>query len=378
MAAKHKAISIMKTLGLQVHIDPFGNVIGGRKGKDLTLPPIMTGSHLDTVQNGGRFDGTTGVIGALETIHALNILEIPTSHPVEVIIFTSEEPNRFGFSAFGSKGLSAKWNFNELSMLKDENGTFLPLALKSLGIDWESLQKACRPPALHAFIEMHVEQGERLDKKRIPVGVVLGITGIYRQQIHVRGEANHSGTTTMARRKDALMAASEIILAAEQCVAPDEDENATATVGRIQVNPNQVNIIPGEVVLIVEFRSTLPEIMEKMKLRLKKALSEIGLRRRIDITTEEVLIQPPTRFSDKVIRSIRKAAHTLGFPTLDLFSMAGHDANHLASITDSGMVFIPSRGGHSHCPEEWTDAEDIAKGCMILLHSILYLDGEKR
>lgn len=375
--AKQKAIFIMKSLGLQIRIDPFGNVMGRREGKDPNAPPIMTGSHLDTVRNGGGFDGAAGVIGALEVIHALNELEISTYHPIEVIILTAEEPNRFGISAFGSKGLSLKWNFEELSQLKDEKGISLPIALKSIGIDWESMQRFTQPPRLHAFIEMHVELGERLYKKGVSIGVVLGVTGIYRQRIIVQGRANHSGTTPMPLRKDALMTASEIVLAAEQCVKTQEDEDATATVGRIQVNPNQVNIIPGEVVLTVEFRSALPEILKDIKTRFEKALFHIEQKRKIKILSEEILVQPPMRFSEEVIRSIRKSTQNLGFPSLELFSMAGHDANHLASIANAGMIFIPSKGGFSHCPEEWTDSKDIAKGCMVLLYTILEIDREE-
>ncbi len=376
--AKRKAISLMKEIGLHVSVDPFGNVIGRRDGGDPRTLPIMTGSHLDTVQNGGRFDGTVGVVAALEVIHALNTLKVITRHPIEVIVFTSEEPNRFGISAFGSKGLSAKWNFGELSKLKDEKGTAFPVALRSAGIDSESLPKIPQPSRLHAFIEIHVEQGQRLYQKGIPIGVVLGVTGIVRQQVTVRGESNHTGTTPMTLRKDALTTASEIILAAEKCVQTEGDEDATATVGRIQVRPNQVNIVPGEVLLTVEFRSFLPERLSKMKERLAENLSEIRERRKTEILAEEILDQPPLRFSEKVIHSILKGTHALGFPSLSLFSMAGHDANHLASITDAGMIFVPSKEGFSHCPQEWTDAEDVAKGCMVLLHSILHIDGENR
>ena len=377
MEVKQKAISIMKFLGLQIRIDPFGNVIGRREGKDPNAPPIMTGSHLDTVRNGGSFDGAVGVIGALEVIHALNELEISTYHPIEVIVLTSEEPNRFGISAFGSKGLSLKWNFEELSQLKDENGISLPIALKSIGLDWETMKRFTQPPQLHAFIEMHVELGERLYKKGVSIGVVLGVTGIYRQRIIVQGRANHSGTTPMPFRKDALMTASEIVLASEQCVQTKEDEYATATVGRIQVYPNQVNIIPGEVILTVEFRSALPEILKEIKTRFGKALSDIEQKRKIRILSEEILVQPPMRFSEEVIRYIRKSTQNWGFPSLELFSMAGHDANHLASITNAGMIFIPSKGGFSHCPEEWTDSKDIANGCRVLLYTILDIDREE-
>jgi N-carbamoyl-L-amino-acid hydrolase len=181
----------------------------------------------------------------------------------------------------------------------------------------------------------------------------------------------------MPLRKDALMTASEIVLAAEQCVKTQEDEDATATVGRIQVNPNQVNIIPSEVVLTVEFRSALPEILKEIKTRFEKALFHIEQKRKIKILSEEILVQPPMRFSEEVIRSIRKSTQNLGFPSLELFSMAGHDANHLASIANAGMIFIPSKGGFSHCPEEWTDSKDIAKGCMVLLYTILEIDREE-
>jgi N-carbamoyl-L-amino-acid hydrolase len=376
--AKTKAISLMKEIGLHVSVDPFGNIIGRRDGSDPRALPIMTGSHLDTVQNGGRFDGTVGVVAALEVIHALDTLKVITRHPIEVIVFTSEEPNRFGISAFGSKGLSGKWNFGELSKLRDEKGTPFPAALRSVGIDWESLPKTHQPSRLHAFIELHVEQGQRLYQKGIPIGVVLGVTGIYRQQVTVRGQSNHSGTTSMPLRKDALTTASEIILVAEKCARTEGDEDATATVGRIQVRPNQVNIVPDEVLLTVEFRSFLPEMLSKMKNRFTENLSEIREKRKTEILAEEILNQPPLRFSEKVIRSVQRGTDALGFPSMNLFSMAGHDANHLASITDAGMIFVPSKEGFSHCPREWTDAEDVAKGCMVLLHSILYLDGESQ
>lgn len=375
-AAKEKAVSMMEDLGLHVQVDLFGNIIGRKNGRDPLAPPIMTGSHLDTVQNGGRFDGAAGVLGALEAIYGLNALEITTYHPVEIIVFTSEEPNRFGFSAFGSKGLAGRLDFSELRQLRDEKGTSLSSALRALGMDWESLQRGYEPPKLHAFIELHVEQGERLYKKGIPIGVVLGVTGINRLQVTIHGEANHSGTTAMTSRKDALMAASEIILIAEQCALSEKDNHATATVGRIQVKPNQVNIIPAEVTLNIEFRSFLPEVLRKIEGRLGKAIEEIQQRRRVDITSQTILLQPPIRFSERVIQSIRQAADDFGFSAVELFSMAGHDANHLATITDAGMIFIPSREGLSHCKEEWTDPGDIAKGSMVLLDSILRIDGE--
>lgn len=374
--AKKKAIEIMEKLGLQIRVDPFGNVIARREGKNPEAPPITTGSHLDTVQNGGGYDGTAGVIGALEVIHALNELNISTIHPVEIIIFTAEEPNRFGFSAFGSKGLSLKWNFDELSQLTDQDGVPLPVALQSIGIDWEEIKKYNHPPKLHAFIEMHVEQGLRLYQRGIPIGVVLGVTGIYRQQVLVIGETNHSGTTPMPIRKDALFTASEIILASEEAVKNQKDEEATATVGHLQVFPNQVNIIPGEVILIVEFRSTSSEILELIKSHFKQSLLKIEQKRKTKISIQDLLIQQPMKFSEEVIRSLHKSSQSLGLTYMDLFSMAGHDASHMASITRSGMIFVPSQGGYSHCPDEWTDPKDIAKGSMVLLGAILNMDAE--
>jgi N-carbamoyl-L-amino-acid hydrolase len=374
--AKEKAITMMEPLGLKIRIDPFGNVIGRREGKNPEASPIMTGSHLDTVQNGGAFDGTVGVVGALEIIHALNELNISTYHPIEIIIFTAEEPNRFGFSAFGSKGLSLKWNYDELFLLKDERGTPLPSVLQSIGIDCEAIKAYTHPPTLHAFIELHVEQGQRLYIKQIPIGIVLGITGIYREQVLVQGKANHSGTTPMSIRKDALMAASEIILSAERIVKTQIDEEATATVGHVQVSPNQLNTIPGEVLLIVEFRSPFLEVLNKIKDQFQQTVYDVEQKRKLKIYSKEILFQPPMNFSEEVISSIRKASKTLGFPFLDLFSMAGHDASHLASITRTGMIFVPSKDGFSHCPQEWTDSKDIVKGCMVLLGAILNMDGE--
>ncbi len=374
--AKEKAISIMKDLGLEIRVDQFGNVIGRRAGNNPHSPPIMTGSHLDTVRNGGGFDGTAGVVAALEAIRVLNVCEILTLHPIEVIVFTSEEPNRFGISAFGSKGFSGKLDFGQLSQLKDETGILLSSALISIGINWDSLQKDYKPPDLRAFIELHVEQGERLYKRKIPIGVVLGVAGIDRHRVSIYGKANHSGTTPMSSRKDALMATAEAILAAEQSALSEGDENATATVGSIQVKPNQVNIIPGEVTFSIEFRSFFPEVLNKMEKRLKESLEKIQKRRGLEIFSQTALFQPPIKFSEKVIKLIRQSAADLHLPSLELVSMAGHDANHMASITHAGMIFIPSRGGMSHCKEEWSDPRDIVAGSMVLCNTILKIDGE--
>ncbi|MRN51632.1 Zn-dependent hydrolase [Paenibacillus monticola] len=363
-------------LQLQVRVDEAANVWAFRSGdSEAALPVIAFGSHIDTVPNGGKYDGALGVLLALEVMTVLEDNKIATRHPLEWVSFSAEEPNPFGLSTFGSRAISGKLSQKDLAGVHNEQGDLLTDALRLAGGDPDHFEKSRRKPEeLAAFLEVHIEQGKRLLARDIPVGIVSAITGIYREEITVIGEANHAGTTLMVDRKDALMGASEIMLAFEAVCRNHPADEVVGTIGKISNEPNAANIIPEKVIFHLEVRgerrSQIQEILEAWS---KLALS-ITDRRGIRLERRLILDQVPEPMDSFVIAVCTEQAQELGHPILQLGSMAGHDATHMASLTKAGMLFVPSLGGKSHCPEEESRIEDIEKVGNVLLQSILALD----
>lgn len=376
--ARKKVKDILENeLGLDVRVDQAANIIARRKGHDPSAPVIMSGSHLDTVKNGGKFDGVVGIVASIEAIRVMNQLGLETRHPVEIIIFTSEELNRFRFSTIGSRSMAGKLNKAEFLKLNDDNGMSFKEALRKIGGDIDNIEKAIREPTeILAYLELHIEQSVNLYDKKIPVGIVKGVTGIYRMFINIHGEANHSGTTPMHMRKDALVAASDIILAVNEFTKDEKNFQSTGTVGMIKANPNVVNIIPGEVEIVIEFRSFYIESINRLVDKIKKKIAEAGIKRDVNIDFNEVFDLKPVPFSKEIIETTKYVCNELQIEYLELISMAGHDANHMAEITKTGMIFIPSKEGLSHCPEEYSEIDDIALGGTVLSGTILKLDEE--
>ncbi|MBW1721841.1 MAG: M20 family metallo-hydrolase [Deltaproteobacteria bacterium] len=361
-------------LNVKIHMDALGNIFARREGIHPDWPAIMTGSHLDSVRNGGKFDGPAGVFSAFEAFRVLDQLNIETEHPFVLTMFTSEEPNTFGISTFGSRGLAGKLDRAQLENLRDDAGNDFKTALASIGGDLDRIQDAVLDPAtIKYFLEIHIEQMPFLERAHKDIGVVKGVTGIYRERISVRGVASHCGTTPMDERRDALCAASEIILALETA-ARKEKEKAVATIGHLNVFPNSINITPERVEMDAEIRSYYSDSIRRITDTLNDTASQIQKRRSIRIDREVLYETGPTTFSPDVRKAIRDAAALLGLDTLDLISMAGHDAAHMNDVAQSGMIFIPCKGGLSHCPEEWTDIKDLVKGAQCLLQTLLLLD----
>ncbi len=363
-------------LQLQVRVDEAANIWALRNGNaEAVLPVIAFGSHIDTVPNGGKYDGALGVLLALEVMTVLEENKIATRHPLELVSFSAEEPNPFGLSTFGSRAISGKLSQKDLAGVRNEQGDLLTDALRWAGGDPDHFEQARRKPAeLAAFLEVHIEQGKRLLVRDIPVGIVSAITGIYREEITVVGEANHAGTTLMVDRKDALMGASEIMLAFEAVCRTHPADEVVGTIGRISNEPNAANIIPEKVNFHLEVRgerrSQIQEVLE--------AWSELAISiaegRGLTLERRLILDQAPEPLDSFIIELCAEQAQELGYPTLQLGSMAGHDATHMASLTKAGMLFVPSLGGKSHCPEEESRIEDIEKVGNVLLQSILALD----
>lgn len=378
LQAREKMIDILTgELGLQVRIDAIGNIFARREGRRPELPIIMTGSHLDTVRNGGMFDGAAGVICSLEVFRALNDLDLITEHPFELAVFSAEEPNRFGLSTFGSRGMTGKLRMEDPAALTDEKSAELKAALAGIGGDLDRLPEAIRPAGeIEYFVEVHIEQMPTLARRGFDIGLVSGIGGIHRQRLTLKGEVGHSGTTPMAGRKDALCAASEIILALERA-ADQQAEPTVATVGRINVSPNVVGAIPGLVEMDAEIRSTSSDIIQSLAATLAEEASAAAGQRGVTIDSLVFYRTQPVAFAREVRQAAGLAAEELGLKSMEVSSLAGHDAAHLNAIAKAGMIFLPSKNGASHCPEEWTSKEELTKGARCLLRTLLLLDGHE-
>jgi N-carbamoyl-L-amino-acid hydrolase len=362
-------LSLMKQAGLKIHVDEAGNIIGRREGTDASLPPIAFGSHTDTVPHGGKFDGATGVLGAIECVQVLEENSVETRHPLEVIVFTDEEGG-----LIGSKAIIGTLTSEALEVTS-HSGKTVREGILAIGGNPDALDNTVRKKGeLKAFIEIHIEQGSTLVTKGIDIGVVEGIVGINWWNVTIEGFANHAGTTPMDRRQDALLAAANLIIAVNK-VATGVPGRQVGTVGRIKAEPGAPNVIPGKVVMSLELRDLSADKIDSLFQQIVKESELIAENTGTKISfdpIEATAVPSPTDPSIKKI--IAEAAEELGLSYLLMPSGAGHDAQNMAKITPTGMIFVPSIGGVSHSPKEFTHAKDVANGANVLLHSILKID----
>jgi N-carbamoyl-L-amino-acid hydrolase len=365
---------LMEEARLAVSIDAAGNIIGRRQGKE-TKPAILSGSHLDTVRGGGRFDGISGMVAAIETARRFEELGVENVHPIEVVVFLAEELSPFGLSTIGSRSMAGKLSQEQITTLRDETGRFLAEAIAEMGGDPLNIGRARRSADdIMAYLELHIEQGPHLNALRTRIGAVTGIVGIWRASIEVIGRNDHAGTTPMALRRDALAAGSEAILALERVCK--SFEGVVGTVGRVEVFPNALEVVPGRVTMGVEIRSLHEEVIDRVNAALRAELYHIMDKRGMTISFELWKSSEPVLFSASMVHRINTICDQLGVSCAELPSGAGHDANHLAEIAPVGMIFVPSRDGRSHCPEEWTEFEDVALGTEVLAQLICEIDKE--
>ncbi|MFS8610369.1 MAG: Zn-dependent hydrolase [Planifilum fulgidum] len=363
----------MLACGMEVEIDAASNLIGRIKGSEPHLPPIMIGSHTDTVTGGGRFDGIVGVLAGLEIARRLKETGTVLRHSLEVVDFTAEEPSEFGISTIGSRGMVNNLT-EEMLNRRDMTGLTLREAIKRAGGDPERIGERSRKKGdVALYLELHIEQGPVLEQTDNKLGVVTGIVGIHRYRVVVEGKENHAGTTPMALRSDALTGASRLVLELESLCREPFAEPVVGTVGKLHVEPNAANVIPGRVVFELEVRSLDTELLEQIMLRFRKRASEIGESQTLNIRIDCLSKSEAIRVDERVQRVIAEACAATA-KTVFLPSGAGHDANQLAKIAPIGMIFVPSRDGRSHCPEEWTDYGDIALGVEALARSLLSFD----
>lgn len=361
----------------QVKIDPIANMWAGIEGEE-PLPPIVLGSHHDAVKNGGRFDGALGVLMATEVIQRLKEQNHRMRHPLKIVSFSAEEPNPFNVSTLGSRTITGKLKKEDLQdVVHSETNVKLKDTIKQLGGDLEELAAAVlKPGDFRAFIECHIEQGRNLFDSGTPVGIVTKITGIYREKIRITGEANHAGTTQMKFRHDALLAASELNVAFENLILETNKKTVAGTIGYLKVFPNSANIVPGEVELIAEIRTPDSEILQQMIPLFEQSIVRIEKKRGVQMSRKVILNQESIEMDSRIQKALKEAMIFMEEPFLELPSMAGHDAVHMAGIAHTGMLFVPSIDGKSHCPEENTSMEDIVKAGNVLLKTVLILDKE--
>lgn len=361
----------LRELGLTVRTDTAGNIIGRREGSQPGFPPIMFGSHIDSVPGGGNYDGQVGVVGALEVISVLNDAGVTTRHPLEFVSFTDEEGGLVGSRAMVGKLTQAGMDVVSNSGLVTRDG------IARVGGDPERIAEAARSPeSLRAFFELHIEQGGILEQKNLQIGVVEGIVGIQWWDITISGVANHGGTTPMPQRVDALVSASELALAVNR-IALELEGRQVATVGRIEAFPGAPNVVPGKVVMSLEVRDLSENKIWEVFRLIEAEAARIAAARGTPIAFTELDTASPPAPTDTEMRDIiEAAAKRLGYSYQRMPSGAGHDAQDLAKITPTGMIFVPSKDGVSHSPFEYTSPEDMARGASVLLQAILATDDQ--
>jgi beta-ureidopropionase / N-carbamoyl-L-amino-acid hydrolase len=362
--------------GLQTHVDAAGNLIGRMEGKDLSRGVIAVGSHSDTVPSGGRFDGIAGLIAGLEIVRALHEAHLRLDHTLEIIDFLAEEPSDFGLSCIGSRGVSGALEASMLDM-KEPEGETLGEALRRVGGNPDLIPTARRAD-IKAFLELHIEQGIVLETKSRDVGIVTSIAGVRRIEIVFEGAADHAGTTPMALRHDALVAAANTVTSirriAERLSAQAADY-FVATVGILTIEPGASNVVPAKCPMVIDVRTTNPALTNEFAELIERDSAVHAAEARVSRAPFVTLSDgPPVACDPRLRAALRRSADELDLRQTDIASGAGHDAAFMSRICPSGMLFVPCRKGKSHSPEEWADREAIAAGAAVVLQTIKSLD----
>jgi len=376
VAARAWLVDEIKAAGLRPRIDAAGNVFAQWPAEPLSrsrdLPPILFGSHIDSVPSGGNFDGDLGTLAALEAIQACQTAGITPRHPLEMVLWAHEESTAFGRGTAASRIVAGDLQAGDLDQMWA--GLRRADGIRRIGGDPSRIEEAVRKPgAWHAYFELHIEQGGTLEKSRVPIGVVEGIVSIHRYDVTVTGFANHAGTTPMNERQDAMLAASRLVIAVREAVT-ERPGGQVGTVGRLEVTPNSPNVIPGRVALSVELRDLSEATLKALGDDLRERASAIARETRTEIAMTLASRNPPALAHAGMQHAIGRAAERARLESARLPSGAGHDAQMIAALCPMGMIFVPSVGGISHSPKELTSWDDCARGAAVLLGAILDVD----
>ncbi len=352
--------------GLEVRHDAVGNIFARFEGSEPDLPTVATGSHTDAIPHSGRFDGCVGVLGGLEALRALKSAGFKPRRSLELIMFTAEEPTRFGLGCLGSRAMAGVLLPEKLRSLKDGEGIAFETARHEGGYSGELETVQLPKDCYQAFVELHIEQGPLLEKVGLPVGIVSAIAAPATLRLTIDGEGGHAGARLMPGRRDALLAGAELALAVEMAALSTGAVDTVGTTGFFQIHPGAVNSIPSRAQIEIDVRDIELERRDAVVAQIRDAWEEISVRRNVAGTLETLNADPPATCAEAIVSASQKAAQTLGLPYQNMVSRAYHDALFMARLCPTGMIFIPSKGGVSHRPDEYSSPEEIKRGVEIL------------
>ena len=368
-AGRDLVVGWMRELDLQVSIDPVGNVFGLRPGQRDDLAPVMTGSHIDTVRTGGAYDGNLGVLAGLEVVATLNDAGVTTERGLVVAFFTNEEGARFAPDMLGSLVYAGGLELSEALATVAIDGAVLGDELSRIGYAGDAPLGCHRP---HAFVELHVEQGPVLDLEKVRIGAVRNLQGISWQEVTIRGQSNHAGTTPMRMRHDAGYAAAAIAHFVRKLTL-EIGGDQVGTVGKIDLTPNLINVIAAQATVTVDLRNTDETLLQLAESHFARYLEELAASEGVTISSRRLARFEPVQFDADIAALIERTAAALDLSCRPMTSGAGHDAQMLARVCPAAMIFVPSVGGISHNPAEHTEPEDLLAGTTVLLHTLLEL-----
>jgi N-carbamoyl-L-amino-acid hydrolase len=359
--------------GCEVRVDQIGNIFARRAGRDNALPPVVTGSHIDTQPTGGKFDGNYGVLAGLEVIRSLNDAKVVTEAPLEIAVWTNEEGSRFVPVMMGSGVFADAFTLEHALAQRDNDGISVAEALASIGYAGAAVASAAASP-VGAYFEAHIEQGPVLEANERVIGVVEGALGQRWYDVVLQGMEAHAGPTPMELRKDALLAASELVIEVNR-IALAHAPHGRGTVGWIENYPNSRNVIPGRVKLSVDLRAADDVVLSAMDAKLKEAVQRIAAKGKVEATVEQVVYFPPQPFTPALVSAIREAAQAQDMTWMNVISGAGHDAVYLARVCPTAMIFVPCLDGISHNEIEDAQPGHLEAGCNVLLQAMLQSAG---
>jgi N-carbamoyl-L-amino-acid hydrolase len=368
-------LPLFEDAGLSVRVDPIGNTFARWSGTDADLAAVGTGSHIDAIPDSGRYDGTVGVLGALEAIRALRRSGYRPRRSIEILMFTSEEPTRFGVGCTGSRLLSGAMTVDEIRALRDDAGADYDSVRRAAGFDGELEDVALAGGYYDAWVELHIEQGPILERERLPIGVVTAIAAPASLRVEITGEGGHAGAVLMPDRHDALCAAAEMVLAVESAAIDRKSDDAVATTGVLDVHPRAINSIPSRVEMLIDIRDTELASRDAAVDHVRDRVDEIAARRGVRVDVDLLNADPPALCGERIVSAIEAACDDLGAGYRRMISRAYHDSLFIARVAPAGMIFIPCRGGVSHRPDEYAKPEDIATGVDVLARTLRQLAG---
>jgi N-carbamoyl-L-amino-acid hydrolase len=375
LKARAWMIARCKEAGLAVRQDAIGNIFARWNGSDSAAPAVGTGSHIDAIPNAGKYDGVVGVLGGLEAICALQRSGFRPKHSIELLIFATEEPTRFGIGCLGSRLLSGTLSAEAAAKLKGGDGESVDEVRKKAGFSGNLHDVKLNADYYKAFVELHIEQGPLLERAKTSLGIVKSIAAPASLRISIEGAGGHAGGVLMPDRKDALCAAAELILAVEHAARPSSAVDTVATVGVCDVFPGAVNSIPSRVRITLDIRDTNLARRDGMMQTIERASQNIAAKRQVSIQPEVLNADAPADCAPEVRGALADSCREHGFPFLEMVSRAYHDSLFISRIAPTGMLFIPCRNGYSHRPDEYAAPEDIARGVLVLAESLAKLSG---